>query len=95
MQTHQRLLVLKNFISEKEFMGSFWKGEKRAFIAIHDLMYARLKQYVEIRVKSPFDEEDILANVFSKLFTNRSSVRSTFHMKRWIFYVIRREVSYY
>jgi len=52
-----------------------------------------LKAFIQKRVRSSSEVEDILHDVFLKIFTKIRSVRQTEHMRAWLFTVTRNAVA--
>ncbi len=77
--------------SNEELYCRFINGNGQAFAEIHSLFKARLLYYAQRMLHNWDDAEDIVADVFGKLWSGRQQMASLGHIKNFLFLTVRRQ----
>jgi RNA polymerase sigma-70 factor (family 1) len=78
----------KNFNHEK-VLAELIKGRRPAFEKLFHLYYPRLKRYARYFLKNPDEAEDIVQDVFLKIWENRHSLRSDEQFASLVFTMLK------
>lgn len=74
-----------------ELVNRLKHGDHIAFEIIYRIYYKRLLFFARSYVLDQDDTNDLLQNVFTKLWVNRSSLKDTTNLQAWLFTVTKNE----
>lgn len=77
--------------SDDALVREFIAGDVKAFAALHDRYIVPMLAFVSKLVKDIYRAEDIVQNVFIKLWLSRARIDSTFSLRAWLFTCAKNE----
>lgn len=76
---------------ENGWVREIWEGKKEGFEALYRFYYPRLCQFVFRYVKSKATAEDVVHNVFHKVWKNRAGLKANGKLRAYLYTAVRNE----
>lgn len=83
---------MKQAISEPQLIDALKRGDSKAFDSIYEIYAKRLYGYCLSLTKSPEDTEEIVQDVFLRLWTQRELIRQTDTLRSLLFIMAKHQV---
>lgn len=77
--------------ADRDLVFRLKKGDESSFKEVYSIYYLRLFYFAREYVISESDAEDIVQNVFTKLWKNRFSLLDNTNLEAWLYKVTRNE----
>ncbi|CAL1519501.1 RNA polymerase sigma-70 factor [Chitinophaga sp. MM2321] len=86
---------MNNLSTEADILDGLVKGERVAFIQLYEQYAGELYRYIYLFIRSREDAEDILQNVFTKIWLKRDTLAGIRSLRSFLFRVTRNQVLNY
>lgn len=86
---------MHNLPDEAEILNDLYNGERGAFVQLYELHAGELYRYIYLFIRSKEDAEDILQNVFTRIWLKRDTLGEVRSLRAFLFRVTRNQVLNY